>query len=147
MRWDASVSICIKVTISWYKYIDLYHERSNQNIWKYVKRSIFCKVAEFVLQLQYERVPSQVLPKDNDYKLRRFLPVCRGTTFRKNLTWLLPYVPFHKMKTAAQQAIACSRSTIQKLEKLWNVCKVYNKNTKVSSTDVVLVSLLLTLSR
>ena len=41
--------------------------------------------------------------------------------------------------------IACSRSTIQKLDRLWNVYKIYNKDTRASLFDVVLVSLLLTL--
>ena len=113
---------------------------------KYVKRSIFCKFAGFGLQLYDQRVPSQVLRKDKGYKLHSFLRVCRATTLRNNFTWLLVYVSLHKKKTAAQKTIACSRSTIKKLDKLRNVYKVYNKDTGVSSIDVVLVSLLLTLN-
>ena len=52
-----------------------------------------------------------------------------------------------KRKAAANQTIACSRSAIQKLDMLWNVHKVYNKDTGTNSIDVALVSLLLTLNR
>ena len=52
-----------------------------------------------------------------------------------------------KRKTAAQQTIVCSRSTIQKLDKLWNVYKVCNKETGAKSFDAILVLLLLTLIR
>ena len=51
-----------------------------------------------------------------------FLRICRATTFRNNFTWLLLYVYLShiikKRKTAAQQTIACLRSTIQNLDKL-----------------------------
>ena len=112
---------------------------------KYLKCSIFCKFAGFGLQLYDQRVPSQVFRRDKGYKLHSFLRVCRATTFQKNFTWLLVYVSLHKKKTASQQTIACSRS-IETLEKLQNVYKVYNKDTGWSSIDVVLVSLLLTLN-
>ena len=84
--------------------------------------------------------------KDKGYKLNNFLRVRRATTFWKNFTWLLVYVSLNKKKTAAQQIIACSRSGIQKLGKLRNLYKVYNKDTGASSIDVSLVSLLLTLN-
>ena len=69
--------------------------------------------------------------------------------FRNKFTWLLlnlslTYV--HKRKTVVQQTFACSRSTIQKLDKLCDVHKVYNKDNGGRLIDVVLVSLLLTLN-
>ena len=63
--------------------------------------------------------------------------------------WLLLCVSLtylHKKKTAAQQTIACSRSTVQELDKLYNVYKVYNKDTRARSIDNILVSLLLTVN-
>ena len=46
----------------------------------------------------------------------------------------------HERKIAAQQIVASSRSTIQKLDRLRNVYKVYYKDNGVRLIDVVLVS-------
>ena len=112
--------------------------RSNWNIWKYVKRLVFRKFAEFGLKLYYQRVPSQVFHRDKGYTFHSFLRVYTAT-FWNNFTWLLLYIALHKRKTASQQTIACSRSTIQKIDKLWNVYKVYNKDSGVRSTNVALM--------
>ena len=116
--------------------------RSNQNIWKYAKRSIICKFAGLGLKLYYKTAPSQVFHKDKCYGLHNVFEFAEQLLFGtiSYLTYL------HKRKTAAQQTITCSRSTIQKLDKLWNVYKVYNKVTGASSIDAILVSLLLTLN-
>ena len=120
--------------------------KSNQNKWKYVERSIFCKFAGFRLRLYCQRAHLPVFRKGKDCTLPSFLWVCRVTTIRNNFAWLLLYISLHKRKTVAQKTIACLRSTIQKLDKLWNVYKVYNKDTRASSIYVILVSLLLALN-
>ena len=100
----------------------------------------------FCLQLYYQTAPWQVFRKDKGYTLHSFLQICRASTFQNSFTWLLLYVSLHKRKTVAQQTIACSVPTIQELDRLWNVYKIYNKDIRPSSIDVVLVCLLLTLN-
>ena len=81
--------------------------------------------------------------KDKDYRLHTFLQICRATTFWNNFIWLLLYASLtylHDRKIAALQIVASSRSTIQKLDRLRNVYKVYYKDNGVRLIDVVLVS-------
>ena len=118
-------------------------------VWKYVKRSISYKFAGFGLQLYYQGAPSLVFCQDKAYRSHSILRIYRATTFLNSFKWLLLCVSLtylNERKTDAQQTVACFRSTIQKLDRLLNVYKVYNKDNRTRLIDVVLVSLLLTLN-
>ena len=88
---------------------------------KICKTFNICKFAGFGLHLYYQRGPLQVLRKDRGYTLHSFLRICKDTPFRYNFTLLLLHVSLiylYKRKTATQQTISYSRSTVKNLEKL-----------------------------
>ena len=54
--------------------------------------------------------------------------------------WIIHEIPL------SQLTFICSKSTKEKLEKVWNMFKVNNKETGTKPMDVVVVFLLLTLN-
>ena len=119
--------------------------RSNQNIWKYVKSSIFWKFAGFGLQPYTKELLYMCFTKTKVICYTTFFKSSEKLLFRTaSLLLYLSLTYLQKRKASAQQTTACSRSTIQKQYKLWKVYKGYNKDTGVSLLDIVLVSLFLT---